>query len=197
MTKPINEKYSYKDFTQQDLSNRPVSEFNNTRIIGTCFFQDFPKSRIFPPGMVGAEFELCNLDNVDVEAGNTVSEKSSNRQMRFQNDLQYWIVDDQDKPIEPANIESVLMDDGNIDPAEIPEKYYREITIFGDDWDETFGRNIIPEDSIFREIPSIIEQKDLEFSVTIPFTLQEFKRVRRVCKIRGEAWLYIGQKEGR
>ena len=227
MPKPINEKYSYKDFTQQDLSNRSVSEFNNTRIIGTCFFQDFPKSRIFPSGMIGVEFELCNLDNVDIEAGNTVSEKSSNRQMQMQNDSEWWIVDDQDRPIEPVNIS-----DGNTDPTKIPEKYYIEEEITKANWNETFGKGVIPENSRFRVIPTIEfsidkdltillpKEEDWEPGMMTPWGIIPFEHlgieagiikvptqpgenplnptiIITYYKIRGEAWLYIGQKEGK
>jgi hypothetical protein len=201
MAKEINEEFSYKDFTQKNLGFLHPAKFDNTRVVGSAFFQDFPGSRVFPSGMTGVEFCGGGLDNVDLPPGNIILAadhpdnptgiQAQNRRMQMQNDSQYWIVDERGEPIEPANIESVLKDGENIDPAKIPEKYYREITIFGDEWDETFEKGIIPENSIFREIPSIIEQKDVEVSV------QEFKVIKRVCKIRGEAWLYIGQKEGK
>ena len=103
---PFNEKYSYKDFADQSFKTVDASEFNNTTIIGSNFWQnDRPHSDIFPNGMTGVVFKRCNLDNVSVPLGNTIDAESCNVQTKIQNDNEYWIVDAQEKPIEPQEKE--------------------------------------------------------------------------------------------
>lgn len=109
----INEKYSYKDFSNQSFKDVKPEEFNNTTIIGSCFYQnandpnikiksDIQKD-IFPNGMTGAIFDKCNLDNVYVPSGNTVLGTSCHRIIQKQNDLHNWIMDKDLKPVEPVN----------------------------------------------------------------------------------------------
>ena len=193
--KPLNEKYSYKDFTQVPLGKRSAAEFNNTRIVGSQFFQDFPETQIFPSNMTGVEFESCALDNVSLPPGNTVDEKCSRRQMRPQYDDQYWIVDNQGKPIEPVNLKMIQDEGGNTDPAKIPKEYYREEDIMPAIWDKTFAKGIIPEKSRFQEIPEIIEQKNIQVMLG-PLGLEQ-KIVIRQRKVRGRAFAYIGEEDGK
>jgi len=35
-----NTKYSFKDFLNKNFKDIPVEEFNNTEIIGSCFYQE-------------------------------------------------------------------------------------------------------------------------------------------------------------
>lgn len=90
----INEKYSYKDFLNVDLSELPAEEFNNTTIIGSCFYQPGKKkAKIFPGKMDGVTFINCNLDNVKLPNGNTVGKGCSNRNIECL-DGEDWVVDD-------------------------------------------------------------------------------------------------------
>ena len=82
--KPINEKYSFKDFSGQFLDSVPAEELNNTRIVGSNFYHENTLSieklyDIFPEGMTGVSFERCNLDNVNVPVGNDLDVDSSNK----------------------------------------------------------------------------------------------------------------------
>ena len=126
---PINEKYSFKAFPYHGVSfkDRPASEFNNTIIRGSCFYQEWVEGDmevvkdIFPDGMTGVVFEKCNLDNVYVASGNTVV-KGCNRKLKHQNDLEVWILDDNLKPIKPMDKVYRLLSNVSIDPKNIPKK---------------------------------------------------------------------------
>jgi len=132
---PRNEKYSFKDFTGQDLTGLPASEFNDSEIVGSCFYREAPydadslgenakdpRVDVFPSDVIGLVLTRCNLDNVTAPAGATVGDRSSHRKLRVQNDNQDWICDDlTHKPTEPANLKSHQLDGLNTDPANIPE----------------------------------------------------------------------------
>jgi len=99
---PLNEKYSNKNFMGRSFKDIPASEFNNTRISNSCFYQKPPKidADIFPDGMTGVEFEQCNLDNVKIATGNTVKStgwnKSTNKRIKtktVEGKDEDWIVD--------------------------------------------------------------------------------------------------------
>lgn len=110
-TKPLNEKYSFKDFMNQSFKTVDPSEFNNTCIKGSNFYQeadidatlekDIIKS-IFPVGMTGVEFVRCNLNNVDLPINNTTDSTSVRETIKVQNDLEDWKLDASLKPLEPV-----------------------------------------------------------------------------------------------
>lgn len=130
----INEKYSYKAFSYHGLSfkDRPVSEFNNTIIRGSCFYQEWREGDkeiikdIFPDGMTGVTFEKCNLDNIFIPDGNTINEIKGgcHRKIAVQNDWDDWILDDDLRPIKPTNKEQRLKAGVSIDPKDIPKKKF-------------------------------------------------------------------------
>jgi len=65
----INEKYSFKDFTDKSLKNIDSEELNDSLIVGSCFAQEVLGDTpmlidIFPSDMTGVHFERCNLINV-------------------------------------------------------------------------------------------------------------------------------------
>jgi len=103
---PINEKYSYKDFTNQDLSFEPAEDFNNTRIVGSCFYQENKKNaKIFPKKMKGVEFDRCNLDNVKVNGTNKVLDTCTNKKIKVRDDkfdLEYSD-DDYNNPVKKVS----------------------------------------------------------------------------------------------
>ena len=107
----------------QDLSDRPASEFNNSIIIGSCFYQENkPDSHIFPEDMTGVVFQKCNLDNVFIPAGNTIKVSNTDKRIKAQNDKEDWIVDKDNKPIEPMNKEMFLELELSIKPEDIPNE---------------------------------------------------------------------------
>lgn len=134
--KPINEKYSNKGFPYHNVSfkDRPASEFNDTIIRGSCFYQEWIEGDdevvkdIFPDGMVGVHFTGCNLDNIYIPVGNTIDtttvNRVLNRKLQVQNDWSLWILDNDLKPKEPLNKEERLEKGISIEPESIPTKKF-------------------------------------------------------------------------
>lgn len=100
-------------------------------IVGTCFYQesvlgdiDDPYKKIFPATMTGVIFKRCNLDNVDVPVGNSITDDagcpSSHRRIRVQNDLEDWIVDATGKAVEPLDLARFVELGKSTDPKDIP-----------------------------------------------------------------------------
>ena len=128
----INEKYSFKSFPVRDLSfkDRPASEFNNTTIKNSSFYQLWKEGDqdgivrdIFPDGMTGVLFLNCNLDNVYIPSGNELKH-SSNKKIAIQNDLSDWILDNTLRPVEPLDKEDRIKRGVSIDPKDIPSKKF-------------------------------------------------------------------------
>ena len=60
------------------------------------------------------------MDYVFISSGNTVDKSCSTRKLIEQNDLDVWIVDDNDKPISPANYKTFDRLGISKDPNNIP-----------------------------------------------------------------------------
>lgn len=117
----INEKYSYKDFTGQYLTDLPASDFNNSEIIGSCFhIGNKPFSKVFPDGMTGVTFTRCSLSNCIIPLGNTIGEKCQHRWIENRNDMEQWILDDNGSPIEPLDKKRFEKLGLSTDPKNIP-----------------------------------------------------------------------------
>lgn len=112
----------YKEDSTGELDLIPGVE-----IVGSCFYRESPlgetgdpRKKIFPAGMTGVIFNRCNLDNVDVPAGNTIINSIGNRRIRVQNDMEDWLVDDAGNPtapLDPKRFERLGM---SKDPKDIP-----------------------------------------------------------------------------
>lgn len=123
----VNKKYSYKDFMDKSLKGADVAELNNSTIIGSCFYQqENPDADIFPDGMTGVIFQRCNLDNVLVTAENTVDESNTHKKLKTQKDKCTWILDADNKPLEPLNKSKFIELDLSIDPLDIPTEEVEE-----------------------------------------------------------------------
>jgi len=114
----ISEKYSFKDFTGWDLSDR--TDMSGIIIEGSCFSHETPDSIVFPSIMTGTTFMACNLDNCFIPPGNTVQNNCSKRRFKIQNDLEDWICDRNNVPVEPVGKKYFLQLGLSIDPASIP-----------------------------------------------------------------------------
>ncbi len=124
----INVKYSFKDFSGQDFGGLLADEFRD-EIKGSCFAQEVAHGatipdggvRIFPAGMTGVTFTRCNLDNVYVPLGNTVSGSCAHRYVQAQNDREDWVLNKATKtPLKPINKKLFIKLGLSIDPIDIP-----------------------------------------------------------------------------
>ncbi len=122
----MNEKYSNKNFTGQDLTKIDANEFNNTTIANSSFYREGePDAVVFPPAMTGVTFEGCNLDNCFIPNGNTIKD-GCHRNIMVQNDLEDWIVDDLGNPTEPVNKKLFINRGLSIDPQDIPAQIVKQ-----------------------------------------------------------------------
>lgn len=128
-TLPLNEKYSFKDFTGKSLNSVPVEELNGTCVKGSCFYQEILEKEpvefkeVFPKDMKNVEFVRCNLSNVLVSSENTFGPDNQHELIAVQNDLQDWIMESSSKEaVEPIRKEEFIEKKLNIDPAKIPAK---------------------------------------------------------------------------
>lgn len=123
----LNEKYSYKDFTDQSFVEVDPAEFNNSEIVGSCFSQwDAPDSKVFPEGMTGVTFIKCNLDNCHVPTGNMVETSCCHRWRKVQNDGEIWDLDEKLKPVTPARLKSYQKYKLSVDPKDLPTEPLEE-----------------------------------------------------------------------
>ena len=151
----INEKYSFGDFLDKQFKDLPASDFNNTTIKGSCFYQQyFVDSDIFPTGMVGVTFENCNLDNVLIPNGNTIV-GGCNKKIRVQNDGVDWLLDGALNPVEPVDKKRRLAASESIDPADIPATYILERVLTQEEFDSEFNNNSPKAHSWHKVMPVI------------------------------------------
>lgn len=113
-----------------DLTKEPISDFNNSEIIGSCFYQQVaPDTQVFPTGITGVKFIRCNIDNVLIPSGNTI-EGGCHRKIKMQNDLEDWIVDGSGNLIEPVSKKKFEKLGLSTNPKDIPaEKVDEPISI--------------------------------------------------------------------
>ena len=120
----INQLHSFKNYTNVSLKHLDASEFSNTKIKNTCFYQELKEGEtdlkdIFPDGVTGLSFMCCNLDNVLIPK-DTILEASQNRLIVKQLDEDDWVLDKTTKAvIEPANRKLFELQAKNIDPTKI------------------------------------------------------------------------------
>lgn len=120
----INEKYSYKDFMHKTLTHIEASEFNDSEIVGSCFYAEKIRE-VFPADVHDLILTDCNLDNVILPVGCIVN-GGTNKRILIQNDLEDWIVDEDDNPIEPVHKERFTRLGLSIDPQDIPQEKVEE-----------------------------------------------------------------------
>ena len=118
----------------QKFTDIEASEFDNTEIVGSCFYQESewdsdslavtpknPNVDVFPANMTGVTFKRCNLDNCKIPTGNALGERNAHQKIRVMNDNEDWVLNDSDnKPLEPLNKKQFIQDGKSIDPKDIP-----------------------------------------------------------------------------
>ncbi|MHA1286351.1 MAG: hypothetical protein ACTSPB_02990 [Candidatus Thorarchaeota archaeon] len=119
-----NEKYSHQNFSDQSFLDIDPEEFNNTHIVGSCFFQtpkygDDPGFVKIFPDIKNVTFFRCNLDNVAIP-DNCDIQKGTHKLLKVQNDLEMWECNTDGTPGLP--IDHKLRDASNIlkHPADLP-----------------------------------------------------------------------------
>jgi len=128
----MNEKYSYKDFLQKTFIDTDSSEWNDSDVVGSCFAQETPNTKVFPDGIKGVTFTKCNLDNVLIPAECTMKD-CTNKLIQVQKDGNDWILNPDLTPLEPVNKADYIKLGISTDPATLPvadtaEKPVTEIT---------------------------------------------------------------------
>jgi hypothetical protein len=113
-----NEKYSHKNFTDQILTHTDPSEWDDTDVIGTCFYNQKPLTEVFPSEIKNVKFIGCNLDNIIIPDGCTI-EGGCHRLIQVQNDGEDWLIDKDLNPIEPLNKTQFEKLGLSIDPKDI------------------------------------------------------------------------------
>jgi len=137
-----NAKYSHGSFKRQDLSKVDPAEFNDTEIVGSCFYQETHHSNALPDKMTGVVFRNCNLDNCIIPKGATVN-GGTNKHIQSQKDGEYWIVGVDGLPIEPRDKAKFIEFGISIAPQDLPAEQLAEpITVTND--------------------PKVIEQKKID-----------------------------------
>lgn len=112
--------YSHKSLSHVNLTNADIPP--GTKIRSSCFSREEPDSVIFPSDMTGVTFVNCNLDNIVIPPGNTLVD-CSNKRFEVQNDLNDWIIDHNDDPVQLVN--QVALEKLNLPiptPDEIPDE---------------------------------------------------------------------------
>ncbi len=124
----FDDELSLKDFFNKDLSKSGI-DFNDKFIYGTSFGNESPDFETFPKGMTGVTFVNCNLDIIIIPKGNTYiyTNGLSKRRLKVQNDLNYWLIDEDDNPIKIADFK--IFDKLGLplpDPKDIPKEQLSE-----------------------------------------------------------------------
>jgi len=179
----FDDEWSFKDFTGLKIKEN----LDGKVIHGSCFSQEIPDTHIFPEDMKGVKFSWCNLDNVFIPEGNEVIGREPKR-WQVQNDHQTWIVDKDNKPIEPLDlkiINKLKLTDRITDPTKLPLKFEMETNIPKADWNDTYAKGKIPINSWFKVVPEVLGE-------TTKQILVDGKGIETVdCyKVKGEAHKY-------
>lgn len=112
-------------FKNKSFLNTPVIEFNHTEIIGSDFSQLEPFTNVWNPQLTGVTFTNCNLNNCKINMNCTII-NGSHEQIKEQNDGEYWIVNEELKPISPLHYKRYDVYELSKDPKDLPSKKLEE-----------------------------------------------------------------------
>jgi hypothetical protein len=125
-----DDKYSLKDFTTETLLT--ATDMEGITIFGSCFSKEIPDTKVFPD-VKELTLVNCNLDNVYLKKEWVVIGWTPKRFL-IQNDWMAWIVDEDNKPIEPIEKETFIKLGISIKPEDIPKtKLPKSITDIKDE----------------------------------------------------------------
>jgi hypothetical protein len=114
-----NEKFSHKSFLQQTLTDTDPKDWNDTDVVGSCFYNEKPRTKVFPDGIKNVKFIGCNLDNIVIPE-TCAMEKCTNKLIQVQSDLNDWILDEDLKPVEPLDKARYIKLGVSYDPKDLP-----------------------------------------------------------------------------
>lgn len=118
----LPDELSFQDFTGDNFRNVDPTLLNGRTIKGTCFSQELPgnsrnKVKIFPENMTGVTFVDCNLDNVEIPAGNTVI-GGTNKTFKVQSDGHDWEIEEgTGRPLSPISPKLLVRLGEDTDPS--------------------------------------------------------------------------------
>jgi len=127
-----NDKYSYKDFTDVDLSKIDPAEVNDSTIVGSCFAKTIPVDYagnpfgflLFPANVKNVILDGCNVDNNRLPAGVTIVDSfgvaSTRKRIKIEKDGEPWLQDENGAPVEPLEKAQFVALGISIDPADLP-----------------------------------------------------------------------------
>ncbi len=119
----FDDRFSGKDYTVVNFIDIP----DNITVYASCFSKEIPDTKIFPDTMTGVTFMNCNLDNIFIPNGNTVT-GGSKRRFKVQNDLRDWEIDEQDNPIKVMGEKGWKAEGYSVDPKDIPAVKLMDVT---------------------------------------------------------------------
>jgi len=117
-----------RGFKYKSFLTIPVTDFNHTEIIGASFEQREPFTNVFNPQLTGVQFTNCNTDNCNINANCTIV-GGTHKQIKTQNDGEYWEVNKDLKPLRPLHpkrYDRLLL---SKDPRDLPSKPLQESVI--------------------------------------------------------------------
>ncbi len=122
-----DEEFSFKFFSNYSFALNEI-DLSGKTIYSSVFSTEILDFEPFHKDMKDVTFVNCSLDNVVIPNGNTVIYNNGFYQKRFkvQNDGEDWVIDKDNKPIEPMNKKLFLRLGFSIDPKDIPIEPVKE-----------------------------------------------------------------------
>ena len=125
-------------------------------IYGSCFSHEIPDTKIFPQGIKNITFINCNLDNVFIVKPDWITVNCTQKRFKVQADARDWEIDSNGKPIKVIGEKDWVMQGYSVDPLDIPVNPTNKIVMTKSEFDTTFAKGEIPQNSAFIEIPKIV-----------------------------------------
>ena len=117
---------------EEALKAIPAEEWNNSTIVGSCFYVEGEPRKICPDDVVGVIFSACNLDNRILPKGASMMAKGHEKsrglpncrnRIKKQTDLQDWQCKwADDSPVMPQDAKTRKRLGLSCDPKALPEK---------------------------------------------------------------------------
>ena len=121
-----SKKHSFRSYQDKKFLSSDPSEFSNTIIKCSNFYQQKqPDTCVFPDGVKNLTLENCNLDNVCLTS-EMITIGGTRKRIVCQNDMEDWIVDEFNYPLEPLHKENYQELNLDFSPKNIPDEPMEE-----------------------------------------------------------------------